>query len=332
MGAVVSTSVIGDRTVYHLGDDASGATASVLPSYGFNLFDLNLPIAGTVRPVVAAEPGWAANPSRPARNGFPVLFPFPGRIRDARYSFRGQAYELVPNKPPHAIHGFAHEAAWDVLEHEAGPDGATILGRFQISRQAPEALSRWPADAVLWLRYTLRLASLTLEATVENPSDRPLPWGFGLHSYFILPFDRREDRSTSRVLIPAEDYWVLQDSLPTGVIRPVAGSPMDFRSGRSVEGLDADLALTGLEYDSAGSVSCLLVDDALDSFLKLTGDHHFREIVVFTPPANPGVIAVEPYTAMADAFHLADLGIDPGLAILPPGGTSRFRLGLESLA
>ena len=46
---------------------------------------------------------------------------------------------------------------------------------------------------------------------------------------------------------------------------------------------------------------------------------NFRDVVVFTPPGAPGVIAVEPYTQMADAFALRDMGIDAGMRILAPG-------------
>lgn len=330
MGARVSTSAAGDRTVFHLHDDATGATASVLPSYGFNLFDLRLPLAGAVRPIVVADDGWAANPSRPARNGFPVLFPFAGRIREARFSYGGREYDLVPNKPPHAIHGFALDAPWDVIDHSVGLGGATIAGRFRISKNAPGALDRWPADAVLEVRYTLAGARLALDATVANPSAGPLPWSFGLHSYFALPFDRRDDRSRTKVVVPASESWTLQDALPTGERRSVSGTEMDYRRGRSVAGLEADVALTGLSRERGEEGVCRLVDEGLGGELLLVFDRRFREVVVFTPPGSPGVIAVEPYTAMADPFYLREMGVDPGLDDLPPGGSRTMSLAFEA--
>jgi len=50
----VETRTRGGKTVYSLHNDATGASASILPSYGFNLFDLRLPLAGQVRPVLVA--------------------------------------------------------------------------------------------------------------------------------------------------------------------------------------------------------------------------------------------------------------------------------------
>src|SRR4051794_13819480 len=155
MACRTSTETVGDRAVLHLHDDATGASASVVPSLGFNLFDLRLPAAGAVRPIVMANADFVANPVKPSRNGIPVLFPFPNRVRAGKYTFEGKSYELPINNPPNAIHGFAMAVPWEVVEHGADSSAAWVTGRFQISRQAPQSLALWPADAVLELKYTL---------------------------------------------------------------------------------------------------------------------------------------------------------------------------------
>ncbi len=319
----------GEREIYRLFDDASGASAAVLPSYGFNLFDLRLPAAGRVWPVVVSAEGWEEHPDKPARHGFPVLFPFPNRIRDAAYSFEGKDYTLAPTKPPHAIHGFALEADWEVTDHAAGPDGATLAARFQISKQAPAALTSWPADALLEMRYTLAGRKLTLDIVASNPSDRPLPYGLGFHPYFRLPIDPASDPSKARLVLPAAEEWVIEGGLPTGDRRPV-DRRLDFRDGRPIVGLALDDVLTGLAYEG-GIATCRMIDGALGAELRLTFDRGFREIVVFTPPAFPGVIAVEPYTQTTDAIHLAARGVDGGLRVLPPGGSDTMMVALETV-
>ncbi len=329
MPSRVSTSRANGRLVYHLHDE-TGASASILPSYGFNLFDLRLPIGDEIRPIVASAPDFAENPSRPARSGFPILFPFPGRIRNAMYAFNGVVYELVANKPPHAIHGFALDAEWDVIDHSVTPSGeALINGRFQISKNAPDAVGRWPADAILTVQYTLHQGILLLQARVANPSDRPLPWGFGLHAYFHLPFDRRDDLATAKVEVAASEAWVLEDSLPTGRRISVEGTPLDYRQGRPMDGLAADDALTGLSVERKGSVA-RLIDEQLDAELRIDFLQWIRDVVVFTPPDRRGVVAVEPYTQMADAFALRDRGIDSGMRILAPGENDLIGLAFQT--
>ena len=75
----VNTESHGDRTVYTLHDDATGASAAVLPSYGFNLFSLQLPAGGAVREVLESAPDFAENPTSPARqrDADPVPVPEP---------------------------------------------------------------------------------------------------------------------------------------------------------------------------------------------------------------------------------------------------------------
>lgn len=320
----------GDRTIYILCDDDTGASASILPSYGFNLFDLKLPAAGAVRPLVVADPGWEANPEKPARHGFPVLFPFPNRIKDGRFSWGGTSYELPLTKPPHAIHGFALDADWEVIDHGEGPDGAFLTGRYRLPRTFPDGSPRWPSDGYLDIRYALHGRSLTLDATVANESEGDLPYGLGFHPYFRLPFGPEGDLSRTRVFIPASRYWPLDESIPTGKTLPV-DEALDFRGGKPMSDLRVDAVLTGLEHNAEGFVVCRLVDEALGAEFQLGFDAvPFREVVVFTPPYADDVIAVEPYTQTTDAINLQQRGVDAGLRILKPGQQESLRILMET--
>lgn len=330
MRFTVGTERRGDRTIYTLGDESTGASAAILPSYGFNLFDLNLPAGGRPRSIVATDPGWEAHPEYPARQGFPVLFPFPNRIRDGRFSFAGRDYQLDLTKPPNAIHGFALDAHWDVVDHGTDPHGAHIVGRYRIGKQSPRQAHHWPADAILELKYTLAGRTLTLDAIVTNPSDAELPYGLGFHPYFRLPMNAGGDLGQTRVVLPTGKFWALQDTLPTGQIRPVP-FPADFRRGRSMAGLVADDVYTGIEYDETGHAACRLIDEALGAEFRLTIDRNYREIVVFTPPGKPGVIAVEPYTQTTDAINLHARGVDGGLRVLEPGASEALHLRMETI-
>ncbi len=317
------------RTIYTLVDEASGASASILPSYGFNLFDLRLPAKGDIRRVIVANDDFAANPLRPARNGIPILFPFPGRIRDGRYSFEGKDYQLFiePDKV-HAIHGFALNVPWDLIDVGATDHGAFLEGRFQISKNASDRLASWPTDAVLKVRYGLAGRRLELTATIENPTDRNLPFGFGIHPYFRLPFEAGTPER-GRLILPASEQWVLDASLPTGE-RIAVDQRVDFRGGGSTAGRNLDEVLTGLTFDE-GRCVCRMVDDDLGCETVLSFDHSFRELVVFVPPQDDTLVAVEPYTQTTDAFNLKAQGIETGLRALEPGGSATMRIAVETV-
>jgi aldose 1-epimerase len=322
----VETKTIAGRAVYTLHDEKTGSSASVLPSYGFNLYDLRLPVAGEVRPVIDAAADWLENPRQAGRNGTPVLFPFPNRVRDAHYTFQGKSYTLPVNNKPNAIHGFAIDAEWDVLEH-GGERGAWITGRYQISKQSPAMIDHWPSDAILQIKYTLSSGRLTLEADVTNPTAKDLPYGFGIHPYFRIPFTPGGDQSRTNVILPASQFWVLQDFLPTGETRPV-DARLDFRTGQPVKGLKLDDVLTGLPKDEERV--CRLVDLNLRAEFRMRFGPIFRELVVYTPPGDGGVISLEPYTQTTDAINLQARGVDAGLRVLGHGRHDRFAITMET--
>ena len=326
----ISTQAHGGRTVYTLVDDATGSSASIVPSIGFNLFDLQLPAGGRARPVIASAPDFLDNPAKPARSGTPILFPFPNRIREGRYAFGGKDYRLPLNSSPHAIHGFAIAAPWDVIDQEAGADEASLTGLYQISRHSPEQRPNWPADAILQVRYALSGRRLTMTITVMNPTDQELPYGFGIHPYFHLPLDPDGDPARTEVILPASKLWVLDGYIPTGEVRDVAGSRLDFREGQPRLGLKLDDVLTGLSYEG-GLCVCRLVDRGLGAEFRISFDRRFREIVAFTPPANPRAIAIEPYTQTTDAINLAARGIDGGLRTLGHGKQDTMTILMETM-
>jgi aldose 1-epimerase len=306
----ISTESRGGRTVHLLHDDTTGASAAVLPSYGFNLFSLKLPAAGAVREVLQSAPDFAANPSGGARHGNPILFPYPNRVRGGHYRYAGHDYQLPVTNGPNAIHGFALTAAWDVLEHGTDSNEAFVVGRYQISKQSPAMRPNWPADAVLQVRYGLSGRRLAMTITVTNPTAEELPYGFGIHPYFRLPLDPAGDPAQTLVVLPASRYWVLNEFLPTGEVHPV-DARLDFRKGQPRKGLKLDDVLTGVEFEGQRA-TCRLIDQALQAEFRLSFDRNFRELVAYTPAAG-GVIAIEPYTQTTDAINLDARGVDAGL-------------------
>ncbi len=318
----------GGREVVRLLDDATGASAAVLPSYGFNLFDLQLPVVGKPTPIVNAAPDFADNPQHAGRNGTPILFPFPNRIKNGKFKFGDTTYVLPQNNGPTAIHGFAIDAPWDVIDRGVDGTGAFVVGRYHLASHSPSQRANWPTDAILQVRYSLAGRKLTMTTTVSNPTDKDLPYGFGIHPYFHLPFPPGGDPAKTRVVIPASSFWVLDQFVPTGETR-VVDARLDFRDGPPRKGLKLDDVLTNLKF-RGDFCTCRLVDLEKDTEFRLSFDKAFREVVIYTPPGADDVIAIEPYTQTTDAINLQARGVDAGLRVLKHGGSETMVITMET--
>ena len=329
MGYRIGTQTRGRQTIHTLHDDVTGASASVLPSFGFNLFDLRLPLAGEVRPILVAAEDFAENPRGAGGNGTPILFPYPNRVRNATFSYQGKKFDLPATNGANAIHGFAVDAPWEVVEHKADADSASISGRYQITRDTPAMSGKWPTDAILLVHYRLTGRRLTMTITVSNPTATDLPYGFGIHPYFRLPFAPGGHSDRTRVILPASRFWVLEEFLPTGEVRPV-DARLDFRKGQPMTGLKLDDVLTGLDFEGDHGL-CRLVDLDKQAEFRLGFDRSFRELVVYTPPGRGDVISLEPYTQTTDAINLQARGVDAGLRVLGHGGQHSMVLTMETL-
>jgi aldose 1-epimerase len=293
------------------------------------MFDLQLPLAGQVRPVLDAVSDFADRPRSAGGNGTPILFPYPNRVRAGLFQYKGKAYRLPITLAPNAIHGFALDVPWEVVGQQAGPSAASVTGRYQIAKDSPKMRPNWPTDAILEVRYELAGRKLSMTVTVTNPTAEELPYGFGIHPYFRLPFTNDGDTAATQVILPASRFWVLDHFLPTGEQRPV-DARLDFRKGQPRRDLKLDDVLTGLAFDGDRCV-CRLVDLALKAEFRLSFDRTFRELVVYTPPRSDRVISLEPYTQTTDAINLDAAGTDAGLRRLGHGQMETFTIAMETV-
>jgi aldose 1-epimerase len=259
--------------------------------------------------------------NRPTRSGFPILFPFPNRIRDGRFTWDGKQYQLPlgDSTGKNAIHGFAFRHAWRVVDQGADAANAWITGEFHGSADAPETLPLWPADYRVRLTYRLFEKVLRIEIDVDNPDTKPLPFGIGFHPYFALaPFGGMQ----AIVGAGAPKLWELSDNLPTGKLLDV-DAKRDLRGGQACAHLQLDDVMTGLypfSYDQDDHLGMMGViqNPSGERMLTLWASDDFRELVLFTPPHREA-ICLEPYTCATDAINLHQRGIDAGLRVLGPG-------------
>lgn len=320
----------GDRVgdVYEVLDPDKTVRAEVWTHWGFNClrWQVKLP-DGHWADLLYSAPDWETNPV-PTRSGHPILFPFPGRLREGRFVHEGKVYELPRNDLTgyHAIHGFAARSRWRWVEGFECDHFASVVGEFYLSHDLPEALPLWPLDCAAIVTYHVRRDRLRVYAVVRCIGMETLPFGLGFHPYFQLPGVNGADIGSYVLQIHLPQVWETVDLLPTGRKLPAEGA-LNFRHPRPIGSLQLDHVYTGvppptgplppyelLPEQSLVEVAVLSHPQARGRLRVLVGPD-FRELVVYTPP-HRRAIALEPYTCAPDAANLASRGVDAGWKVL----------------
>ncbi len=308
--------------IISLSDSQSGSSAKVAPGLGFNCYSFAAPTAKGPLEVLWAAADFSAGAAKPSGSGIPLMFPFAGRIRGAKFEFEGKSYQLEPGDGlGNAIHGFVINRPWRVTQQSA----SRVVGQFQASIDDPSVLAHWPADFRITADYQLAGATLTSEFTIENPDSRPLPFGFGTHPYFRVPLGGTSGAECV-VRVGVDTNWDLEGLLPTGA-KSSSAVVADLQKGAPMSGLKLDHVFGGLTFDNH-RCTATVYDPSSKHTLAMTFLDQFTTCVVYNPPHREAV-CIEPYTTVPDAFALRARGIDPHLQILAPGQTFRTRIDIR---
>jgi aldose 1-epimerase len=310
--------------IVELSDRASGSNARILVSQGFNCFSWRPVLKDGPREMLWAEPGFEMGDKRPSSGGNPILFPFPGRIGGAVFTFEGREYRLEPSDAyGNAIHGFVLNRPWRVVEQSE----SRVLGEFQAAVDDAKILEQWPSDFRIRVSYEVRECELLSEIHYENTGKSALPCGFGTHAYFRLPLSEDAIVADTVVTAPVDRYWELERMIPTGQLSAVRPD-QPLAAGLRLVDHQFDTAFTGLFPDADGLVRTRLADPATGRTLTQTFDQSFTQCVIYTP-GHRQAICLEPYTCVPDAIRLAAEGHETGLQVLKPGEAFETKINLE---
>lgn len=310
--------------VITLTDAASGASARVLASQGFNCFSWLPAWPEGPSEALWAPAGFDAGDQRASSGGIPLLFPFPGRIGGATYEFRGRAYQLSPGDGRgNAIHGFVFNRAFRVVERDA----RSVTGEFHQSVDAPEVADQWPSDFLLRVTYRLDAQRLACDVEYANVGQEDLPCAFGTHAYFRAPLAAGQDVERVTLTAPVDREWVLDDMLPTGELRE-SETAAALGGGVRLDGRAFDTPYA-LRPDAVGDVTSRVADPGSGRAIVQTCDDAFGCYVVYTP-GHREAVCIEPYTCVPNPFALEARGVRTGLSVLEPGSARRHRITLAA--
>lgn len=310
-------------------DDTYGSHASISVDQGFNLFEFVVPSSHGPLDLLWADPRFAEGAQRSSGSGIPILFPFPGRIRNGQFSWCNRTWQLpLSDGRGNAIHGFVYDRPWKIHSQS----NRSIAGEFHAFGDFPELAPCWPADFAIQATYRISGPRLECHYRLTNPSNTDLPYGFGIHPYFRLPIGGCH-RDSCIVRLPATMEWDLESLLATGRTRPITAA---YQTGVEFGNLQLDNVFGGLMFDhhqcpSEDQCRAEIEDTESHCCTTIQFGHEFRELVVYNPPHREA-LCIEPYTCVPGATHLDRELHELGWRTISPGSSIDMKLVISAAA
>lgn len=231
---------------------------------------------------------------------FPLV-PWSNRISQGGFEHDGRMYAIHANRTEehYPIHGDGWLQAWQVSEHAQDRIKLTLESR---------GFDRSPYHYRSTQTFLLLPDGLQIDLTVTNTGQESLPFGLGLHPYFV-----RNDRT--RLQFKSEGVWLSGDD-PIPVEHATLFPPTwDYNMLSSLDGPMIDNCYTGwngkalIDYPDRGLSLTMVMPDCNGYTL------------LYRPPGRD-YFCLEPITHPIDAFHMPG---QPGLAYLAHGDSLALR-------
>ncbi len=209
------------------------------------------------------------------------------RIAEGQFELDGKTYKLAQNNDGNHLHGGLKgfdKQLWAASSSMTG-DGPQLV----LSYLSSDGEEGYPGSLSVQVTYTLTEEN-ALKIHYHATTDKPTPVNLTNHSYFNLAGQGEGDILGHQVELFADRFTpVDQGLIPTGELRSVAGTPMDFRQpaaiGARVDQDDEQLVL-GKGYDH-NFVLKKTKPGALELAARVYEPTHGRVLEVLT--TEPGV-------------------------------------------
>lgn len=156
---------------------------------------------------------------------------FANRIAHGTFTLNDSAYHLYLNDGPNSLHGGKigfDKKIWTVAPITT--DSTEGLKLHYLSKDGEEG---YPGDLNVDVTYTLNNQN-EFKIDYEATTDKPTILNLTNHSYFNLN-DGRGTILNEKLMLNADTFLPVDStSIPTGEIRSVTGTPMDFRTPTAV--------------------------------------------------------------------------------------------------
>ena len=147
---------------------------------------------------------------------------FGNRIALGRFSIDGKTYQIPINNGPNALHGGPvgfDKHVWQAQE---------VANGVEFTLVSPDGDMGFPGTLTAKARYTLTDSTLRIDYSAS--ADAPTVVNLTNHAYFNLHGDDQGNVLDQVMEVHADRFTPVDAGLiPTGVLEPLEGTPLDFR-------------------------------------------------------------------------------------------------------
>ncbi len=237
---------------------------------------------------------------------FPML-PFASFIKEGHFPYFGITRHMEKNSPfsKYPMHGDVWRSKLTIEKQTE----TSVLLNYEHDKK-----SGFPFSYMAKVEYKINKNIFTIILTLQNNSALPMPYGMGLHPFFI------KDEDTV-LQFNADKIWFRGDD-------PILGHPytapgnLNFKTGLLIPGNGANLSFGS--WDSQAKI----IYPNKNLSVEIQADNSFRHLILYTPKGK-NFFCFEPVTNTPDAFNLASLGIfGTGIQSLGPKQTVTGKIEL----
>jgi len=156
---------------------------------------------------------------------------YANRIANGTFTLDGKTYTLPKNDGPNTLHGGTTKTFDKVIWESQPLKGKNAVSFTYLSADGEEG---FPGNLKVTVTYTLT-DSNELVIDYDATTDKATPINVSQHSYFNLKGEGIGDILDHEIMINADKFTPVDKNLiPTGELRPVKGTPLDFTTSTRI--------------------------------------------------------------------------------------------------